>query len=343
MHVRPILFTLATLTPVPLLLMAVLQGGFWIPSALIYMTAFAVFCDEAFELDFDRAGDSWAARYVLPLVLAGMHFALLPLAIYALGIMGLPFWAKLVLFAAFGLFFGTISHSNAHELIHRSNRLHHSLGKWIFISMLFGHHTSAHMLVHHVHVATPNDPNSAHMNESFYSFLKRASIAEFIEGLRVENVRLEKQGLKSGSIQNPYWQYCLGSLGIIILIYILTGIGGTSAFIGLCAYAQLQMLMTDYVQHYGLYRKQLGNGKYEPVSPRHSWNAPHWFTAFMTLNAPRHSDHHASPAKPYTELDGFRDTAPQLPHSIPFMAVVALWPRKWRAVMNPRAKAWQDV
>ena len=68
-----------------------------------------------------------------------------------------------------------------------------------------------------------------------------------------------------------------------------------------------------------------------------------WFTAFLTLNASRHSDHHASPAKPYTELDGFKNSAPQLPHSIPFMAVVALWPRKWRAIMNPRVKAWRDV
>lgn len=343
MHAKPILFSLATLTPAPLLLLAVLQGGYWVPGALIYMTAFAVFCDEAFELDFDAAGDSWSARTILPLVLGVVHFTLLPIAVYALGVMDLSFWVKLVLFAAFGLFFGTISHSNAHELIHRSNRLHHRLGKWIFISMLFGHHTSAHMLVHHVHVATPKDPNSARMNESFYAFLKRAAIAEFVEGLWAENARLEKQGLRSNNLQNPYWQYCLGSLAIVIFTYAVSGIAAVLAFIGLCAYAQLQMLMTDYVQHYGLYRKQLENGKYEPVSPRHSWNAPHWFTAFMTLNAPRHSDHHASPAKPYTDLDGYKDTAPQLPHSIPFMAVVALWPRKWRAVMNPRAKAWQDV
>jgi len=100
--------------------------------------------------------------------------------------------------------------------------------------------------------------------------------------------------------------------------------------------------MTDYVQHYGLMRKLLKNGKYEPVSPKHSWNAPHWFSAHMTLNAPHHSDHHASPAKPFTDLDNHQATSPQLPHSIPFMACIALWPRKWRAMMNPRVEHWNS-
>jgi len=342
MHIRPFLFYLITLTPAPLLFMAVVQGGFWVPCALIYMTAFAAFCDEMFALDFTKSGDSWAARIVLPIILGAVHFALLPLAIYALSATSLGVLAKILLFFAFGLFFGMISHANAHEMIHRTNRLHFRFGKWVFISMLFGHHTSAHLLVHHPYVASPKDPNSARFNESFYKFLKRAGVEEFRAGLRAENARLQKRGLSAASLRNPYWQYCLGALVAIALTYSLAGLIGVITYLALCAHAQSQMLIIDYVQHYGLQRKQLDNGKYELVTPRHSWNAPHWFSAFMTLNAPRHSDHHASPAKPYTDLDGLIDTAPQLPHAIPYMAAIALWPRKWRAMMNPRAKAWQD-
>jgi len=342
MHIRPFLFFLITLTPAPLLFMAVAQGGLWAPCALVYMTAFAAFCDEMFALDFTKSGDSWAARIILPIILGITHFTLLPLAVYALGATSLGLLTKIVLFFAFGLFFGMISHANAHEMIHRTNRLHFRLGKWVFISMLFGHHTSAHLLVHHPYVASPKDPNSARYNESFYTFLKRAGVEEFRAGLQAENARLQKRGLSSASLRNPYWQYCLGALAAIALTYSLSGPIGVIIYLALCAHAQSQMLIIDYVQHYGLQRKQLDNGKYEPVSPRHSWNAPHWFSAFMTLNAPRHSDHHASPAKPYTDLDGFTDTAPQLPHAIPYMAAIALWPRKWRAKMNPRAKAWQD-
>ena len=337
---RSMLFFLTTLAPVPLFLLAITLGGFWIVSTLLYMTAFAVFCDEAFELDFSKSGSHWVAQQALPITLGAVHIILLPLAVYTLAITSLAITSKIILFIAFGLFFGMISHSNAHELIHRTNRLHRNLGKWIFISMLFGHHTSAHMLVHHPYVCTEKDPNTAKFNESFYTFLKRASVTEFIAGLRAENTRLHKQGKSSFSLQNPYWQYCIGSAVIIVITYITMGLPAAITFISLCAYAQLQMLMTDYVQHYGLLRKKLENGKYQPVSPQHSWNAPHWFSAHMTLNAPHHSDHHAAPTKLFTDLDNYRATAPQLPHSIPFMAIIALWPKKWRAMMNPRVKHW---
>ena len=343
MSTRTALFFTITLIPAPLLSMAGLIGGFWVPLAFLYLTAFAMFCDEAFELNFSKDGDNWWARQALPILLSFVHFTLLPLAIYSLTALSLSIGYKVLLFMAFGLFFGMISHSNAHELIHRSNRLHHNLGKWAFISMMFGHHTSAHMLVHHVNVCTPKDPNTAHFNESFYSFLKRASISEFIEGLRAENTRLRKQGMMATHSRNPYWQYCIGAVGMIVIAYALAGLSGVIAYLCLCAYAQLQMLMIDYVQHYGLERVQFDNGKYEPVSLRHSWNAPHWFSAFMTMNAPRHSDHHASPTKPYTELSGYKDEAPQLPYSLPIMAAIAFSPRRWRKIMNPRVIEWREV
>lgn len=343
MSTKPILFFLVTLMPVPLLLLAVVQAGYWVPAALIYMTVFALICDEAFELDFSNVGNSWAARQMLPIVLSLAHFILLPLAVYALSGAGFDLWAKIVLFFAFGLFFGMISHSNAHELIHRTNRMHFRLGKWIFISMMFGHHTSAHLLVHHPHVATPKDPNSARLNESFYTFLKRASVAEFRAGLQSERARLRKSGQSWASLRNPYWQYCIGAMAACVLAFVLAGFPGVFAYLALTGYAQSQMLIIDYVQHYGLQRKQLDDGKYEPVNQAHSWNAPHWFTSLMTLNAPRHSDHHAAPAKPYTDLELYPEETPQLPHSIPYMAAIALWPRKWRAKMNPRVKKWQNM
>jgi alkane 1-monooxygenase len=30
----------------------------------------------------------------------------------------------------------------------------------------------------------------------------------------------------------------------------------------------------NYVEHYGLRRKEIGKGLYEPVDIHHSWNAP---------------------------------------------------------------------
>ena len=90
--------------------------------------------------------------------------------------------------------------------------------------MLFGHHTSAHLLVHHPYVAPPKDPNSARFKESFYTFFKRV-------GLRVENTRLENRRLSSANLRNPYWEYCLGALTAIFLVYGLSGLKGVIAYL----------------------------------------------------------------------------------------------------------------
>jgi len=119
------------------------------------------------------------------------------------------------------------------------------------------------------------------------------------------------------------------------------GLAGVLAHLGLAAYATMQLLMSDYVQHYGLQRRRGENGRYEPVSPRHSWNARQVFSSFLMLNAPRHSDHHAHPSHPYPglTLPGGAD-APRLPFSLPMMGVIALFPPLWFRMMNKRARRW---
>jgi alkane 1-monooxygenase len=112
--------------------------------------------------------------------------------------------------------------------------------------------------------------------------------------------------------------------------------------LSLCLYAQTQLLLSDYVQHYGLRRAEV-NGRAEPVGPQHSWNAPNPFSSALMLNAPRHSDHHARPARPYPGLELNRETMPILPYSLPMMAVIALVPPLWRRVMDKRARSWANT
>ena len=108
-------------------------------------------------------------------------------------------------------------------------------------------------------------------------------------------------------------------------------------------YAQLQILMSDYVQHYGLRRGELADGRLEPVGPQHSWNAPQVFSSALTLNAPRHSDHHVTPSRIFPALQLDPQAMPYLPRSLPVMAALALVPPVWFRVMNPRCDAWQPV
>jgi len=338
------LFALATLAPLPLLALAALQGGVWAALALLYLTVFTFALDQLMPVIAPNAaeGAEFPAADSLSATLALAHFAALPLGVWAVsGGSGLAPAERAACFLAFGLFFGQVSNANAHELIHRPGRVLFSLGKWVYVSLLFGHHTSAHPRVHHRHVATPDDPNSARAGESFYRFALRAWAGSFRAGRAAETALLKAKGRPAW--QHPYVGYIAGGLAIALAMASAFGPAGLLAYLALAAYAQAQLLLSDYVQHYGLQRRRRADGRFEPVAAHHSWNAPHWFSGYLMLNAPRHSDHHAHPARPYPALRlPPRPEAPTLPYSLPAMATLALFPRAWRRVMDPRAARWAD-
>ncbi|MBP0481721.1 alkane 1-monooxygenase [Sagittula salina] len=327
-------FTLATLGMVVLLALAILRGAPFAALALAYITLFTYFMDKMAalaapdvpEAEFP-AGDGLAAFLGLA------HFPLLFGGICMLTESPQPLGQKGMLFFALALFLGQVSNSNAHELIHRAPRGLRRLGVAVYSSVLFGFHASAHPRVHHVHAATPRDPNSAPLGMGFWRFALRAWRGGLVEGYRAER-RLRPRG------PTPYTAYGIGALTSLALAWGIGGTAGVLALIALSAYAQLQLLLSDYVQHYGLQRSEISPGKFEPVGPQHSWNAPQGFSSALMLNAPRHSDHHAHPARPYPGLEIDRDAMPILPQSLPVMAVIALVPPLWRRVMDRRARAW---
>jgi alkane 1-monooxygenase len=79
----------------------------------------------------------------------------------------------------------------------------------------------------------------------------------------------------------------------------------------------------------------LADGSYAPLTNRHSWNSPHWFSSLMMVNASRHSDHHAHPGRVYPALQ-LTDDMPRLPYSLPAMGIVALIPPLWFKLMDKR-------
>lgn len=340
-------FTLATGAPVLLLFLGAFLGGWMAALALIYMTFLSFVLDEGISAlagtadpddDFDRAD-------LLSQALALLHFLLLPLMVFALSggtELGIP--AGISLFLAAGLFFGQVSNSNAHELIHRTDKFLFNLGKWVYISLLFGHHTSAHNKVHHRFVATKDDPNSAREGESFYDFAPRAWIGSFVAGYEMEKADIARAKAASKRRITPYVTYVTGAVLMLILAYLIGGLSGLAIYLALCFHAQIQLLLSDYVQHYGLMRARRSDGSYEPVGDHHSWNSPHWFSSHLMMNAPRHSDHHAHPARPYPALrlpDATR--APMLPYPLPTMATLALMPRIWTRVMGRSLAKWQKI
>lgn len=332
-----ILFGAATLVPVGLIAAAAIYGGVWIWVTLVYLTLMTAGLDEAVQHVTPPTKDSeFPVANALSIVLALAHFVLLALVLNALVFAPFAVFSKVGLFIGAGFFFGQVSNSNAHELIHRGGRGLHRLGKWVYISLLFGHHTSAHVLVHHVHVATRADPSTSRLGESYYRFLARAWRGSFRKGLAAETERQSR--INAPLWAHPYVAYVGGALLFVAVATLIGGLNGALIYIGLASFSTSQLLLSDYVQHYGLMRAEAG-GKPEPVNARHSWNSPHWFSSAVMLNAPRHSDHHARPSKPYPSLD-LPEGSPMLPRSLPAMATLALFPRRWRRVMDPLAAQW---
>lgn len=334
-------FTLATIAAYLLVFLAAFAGGVsgWLALGAITVLVFVL--DRVIARDLGNADPEaeFPAADRLLTALALLHFLALITAIPAVaGDSGLVGSERAVVALTAALVMGQISHPVAHELIHRPSRHLRLLGKLIYTSILFGHHASAHLRVHHVHVGSKGDPNSARWGEGFWRFLRRAWPGGFLAGLRAENRLRHSRGT---ALSHPYTLYIGGAVAMGALCALLAGVWGVASLIFISLYAQIQIFLSDYVQHYGLRRATLASGRLEPVGPQHSWNAPYACSSAMTLNAPRHSDHHVTPARPYPALQMRPADMPTLPHSLPVMAVLALFPPLWRRIMDPLCKTWQ--
>ena len=326
-------FAIAAAAPVALLSLGAFWGDLWVWAALAYVSILAFAADEMItsRLTASDPDATENAANALSVLIALAHFGLMACGVAALsGATGLGAVERVAVFLGFGLYFGQVSIANAHELIHRSHRGLFALGKWVFISLLYGHVTTSHRLLHHAHVATPKDPNFPPLGMSFYRYLPRSLMQNFIQGYRIERTRARQSGRMT-----PYVSYIGGALGALALAGAGFGAAGVGALIAFGAYAQFQHAMVDYLQHYGLARRQLADGRYEKQAAHHSWNSPHWFTSLMTVNVTRHSDHHAHPGRVYPALR-LDEGMPVLPYSLPAMGVIALVPALWFRMMDKR-------
>jgi alkane 1-monooxygenase len=241
-----------------------------------------------------------------------------------------------------GVLSGTIGIVYAHELMHQSSRFERWLGDILMTMALYGHFRSEHLLVHHRYVGTPRDPVTARYNEGFHRFFPRVLRQSLISSWRAEASKLAKRGMKTWDAKNPFWRYAVLSFVWLGLAYFVGGAFGVVLFLVQAFVAIWQLELVNYVEHYGLTRKHLGEGKYEPTRPHHSWNAAHWASNRLLINLQRHSDHHFNPSRRFPLLQTYsEDDAPQLPHGYPVMTALAMVPPLWRRRMNPRVREWR--
>lgn len=251
---------------------------------------------------------------------------------------------KLAIFFGVGVINGTIGINYSHELMHQKSKLERWLADALLAMVLYSHFRSEHLLVHHRYVATPRDSVTARMGESFYRFYPRVLRQSLLSAWSAEKAMLARKDLPVTDTTNPFWKYGGLQLVFLLLAFALGGWTGFGLFLMQAGTAIWQLELVNYIEHYGLTRKHLGDGKYEHVQPRHSWNASRKASNWLLINLQRHSDHHYKPDRRFPMLQNYSQAdAPQLPYGYPVMTVAAMIPKVWRRVMNPRVKKWRDM
>ena len=241
-----------------------------------------------------------------------------------------------------GILSGTIGIVYSHELLHQKNTFERWLGDILLSMVLYSHFRTEHLLVHHIYVGTPKDAVTARYNEGFHRYFARVLVTCPPSAFDAERKMLARRNLAWWHQSNPFWRYAALQLIMLSIAFAIGGIAGLGLFIVQAFMAILALELTNYVEHYGLTRRHLGDGKYEHVKPHHSWNASHTGTNWLLINLQRHSDHHYKPDRRFPLLQTYDENeAPQLPFGYPLMAIAALVPPVWRRWMNPKVRAWR--
>ena len=254
-------------------------------------------------------------------------------------------WVEMTgLAVGLGVLSGAIGIVYAHELMHQSSRIERRLGDILMAMALYGHFRSEHLLVHHRYVGTPRDPVTARYNEGFLRFFPRVLRQCLSSAWGAEAGRLAKKGLPVTHRSNPFWLYGLLQAGFLLLALVVGGFTGVVLFLAQAFVAIWQLELVNYIEHYGLTRKHLGEGRYEHTRPHHSWNASHRVSNWLLINLQRHSDHHFKPDRRFPLLQTWAASdAPQLPHGYGVMGIMAMVPPLWRRRMNPLVRQWRKT
>jgi alkane 1-monooxygenase len=278
----------------------------------------------------------WLTWLIVPL-----HFVALIGCAWWVGTHDLSWWAVVMV----GYIAGTDSGlgiNTGHELGHKHTRLEQWLARLVLAVPAYGHFTVEHGRGHHRFVSTPEDHASARMGESIYRFSLRELPGGIRRAWQLEGERLQALGKSRWSPANTMLQSY--AVTLVLQVGLIVAFGWIMVpFLAIHnVIAWWQLTSANYVEHYGLLRRRLPDGRYEVPQPHHSWNTNHLVTNLALFHLQRHSDHHAYPSRRYQSLRHFPEL-PQLPSGYFGMFPLSYVPSLWFKVMDPRLLALPHV
>lgn len=225
----------------------------------------------------------------------------------------------------------------AHELGHKNGILEQTVAKLILLPNLYMHFIIEHNRGHHVHIATPEDPATSRKGEMVYLFWLRSSIFSYISAWKLEAKRLKRDNRSVISFRNEMIIFQLIQIFYLGLVFVFFGLKVMLCAIAIAVVGFLLLETINYIEHYGLVRNKLPNGRYERVDMRHSWNSNHELGRIVLYELTRHSDHHFKANRKYQVLR-HHDESPQLPLGYPGSMLMSFLPPLWFYVMNRKLK-----
>ena len=332
----------------PLAWLGAVNGGWWLALLPLVTWYFFAALDGFVGLELENADLSATEEDLywykaITIAWAPLQFlTLFGLIWYASSTDHLSGLEKFVLFFGMGVISGTIGINYSHELMHQKDKLERGLADILLAMVMYSHFRSEHLLVHHRYVGTPRDPVTARYNEGFHRYYPRVLKESLVSAFKAEKAMLARKDLPWHHSSNPFFKYWTLQGIMLLLAFAIGGWAGVLFFLIQAGTAIWQLELVNYVEHYGLTRKHLGDGKYEHVLPQHSWNAAQKASNWLLINLQRHSDHHYKPDRRFPLLQNYTEAdAPQLPYGYPVMTIAAMIPPLWKRIMNPRVKAWR--
>jgi alkane 1-monooxygenase len=241
-----------------------------------------------------------------------------------------------------GVVGGVLAINTAHELVHKDTRVERAAGGVLLASVGYHGFKIEHVRGHHVHVSTPLDASSARYGESLWHFLPRALVRNTANAWRLEVARLRRAGHSVLSPRNEMLGWTFRWLAFALGALLIGGGRGLAFFLAQGLFAACSLEIINYIEHYGLERRRLPDGRYERTTHLHSWNSDFLLSNLLLYQLQRHSDHHETPRRRYQALLHHADS-PQLPGGYASMFVLALCPPLWYRTIHPVLATWRDT
>ena len=223
-----------------------------------------------------------------------------------------------------------------HELYHQRGKLRRFVGRYAQICYLDSTREIAHVVGHHIHVATTEDGDTAPRGTSLYAFVPRAVVISTREAWRSESDNLERTGKHRWGLGHRLWKAILAQALFQLLIFAIGGAAANLVALGGMIVARFWIESFNYFQHYGLIRLEGA-----PIGRRHVWNHFKPLSRVLGFEITNHADHHTNSFAAYHELKPDTQWVPMPSVFVCFLS--ALIPPLWHhRVIMPALKRWDN-